>query len=35
MNLFKNWMEIFTDNTKKKDVIKCGDYNIDLLKAKN
>lgn len=34
MNLFKDWMErIFTDNTKK-DVIICGDYNIDFLKAK-
>lgn len=34
MNLFEDWVEkIFTINTRK-DVIICGDHNVDILKAK-
>ena len=34
MNLFKEWLERLFANNAKRNVIICGDYNIDLLKVK-
>lgn len=34
MNLFNEWMERLFANNAKKDIIICGDYNVDLFKAK-
>lgn len=35
INAFKEWMEKLFANNAKRNVIICGDYNVDLLKAKN
>lgn len=31
MNLFKDWIERLFDNKTNREIILCGDYNIDLL----